>query len=424
VKCQFPGTMVRKSKPHIRSHLEELQLRKLMYSVTQNDFDQVDKLIALGIPALVNMLDAITLETPLHAAVCNGLYDMANYLIERGSNVSKRDKQGRTALMRSVDKGNKAILELLLEAGGNPNDKDPGGKHVLFYGLKPTSRHLSCIEMLLQEGADINTKDENGQTMMVCAVEEGYIDITATLIQLGADVTVKNLAGESLIYIAAVRNHADLIPILVNANAPKNEVDGEGNTAIHYCALNRKIDMMKRLASFGVELTLQNKEGDTPMHLAVTDDAQEIIKFLMGRGCQFDVPNYLSLTAKNIATSNKMTPIKKLMKKQDAKIKRACSDGKIHSSEDFWKICLYQWCKENKNILIEEFFAQDINQTGILERKQFTATWETHEVPLTDNQKEEILGLHMETKGMIKYLDFLDANLYLKTAAYDGFARS
>ena len=417
--------MVRKSKEkHIRSHLEELQLRKLMYSVTQNDFEQVDKLVALGIPALINMLDAVTSETPLHAAVCGGLYDMTMYLIERGSNVSKRDKKGRTALMRSVDKGNKAILELLLEAGGNPNDKDPHGKHVLFYGLQPTSRHLACIEMLLQEGADINTQDENSQTMMVCAVEEGYIDITATLIQLGADVTVKNVAGESLIYIAAVRDHCDLIPILVNAGAPKNEVDAEGNTAIHYCAINRKMDMMKRLASYGVELTLQNKDGDTPMHQAVTDDAQEIIKYLMGRGCQFDVPNYLSLTAKHIAVSNKMTPIKKLMKKQEAKIKRAISDGKIHSSEDFWKICLYQWAKENKNLLIEEFFAQDSNQTGILERKQFTATWEEHEVPLTDNQKEEILQLHKGENGLIKYLDFLDANLYLKTAAYNGFARS
>ena len=136
----------------------------------------MNKLVSLGIPNLVNMLDLITKETALHAAVCNGLEDMVSSLLEQGSNISKRDKQGRTPLIRAVDKGNQKILELLIEAGGNPNDLDGSKQHVLFHGLQPTARHLACIEILLKEGADINTKDHNGQTMLIQTVKNGYVE--------------------------------------------------------------------------------------------------------------------------------------------------------------------------------------------------------------------------------------------------------
>lgn len=87
-------------------------------------------------------------------------------------------------------------------------------------------------------------------------------------------------------------------------------------------------------------------------------------------------------------------------------------------------MCLYMWTKEHKSILIEEFFAKDVNQTGLLERKVFCKIWNEFEVPLTLDQRDIILQLHRDNNGLIKYLDFLDASLYLKTAAYDGFARS
>ena len=87
-------------------------------------------------------------------------------------------------------------------------------------------------------------------------------------------------------------------------------------------------------------------------------------------------------------------------------------------------MCLYLWAKEHKGILIEQFFAKDVNQTGLLERRVFCKIWDAFEVPLTQEQRDIILQLHRDNNGLIKYLDFLDAKLYLKTAAYDGFARS
>ena len=416
------GMVQRRRQP--RSNLEEQQLRKLMYSVTQNDFDQVDKLVTLGIPNLINMLDMITRETALHAAVCNGLDEMVSFLLEHGSNINKRDKLGRTPLIRAVDKGNKKILELLLEAGGNPNDQDPSKQHVLFYGLQPTSRHLACIELLLKEGADINTQDKNGQTMLIHTVQHGYIDLSETLIQLGADVNIQNVAGESLIFTAAKQDHAKLIPILMKAKAPKNDQDLEGNTTIHLCASNKKMEMMKLLAGFGVELDIQNLEGDTPFHIAVRESQQDVIKYFLARGVQIDITNGEGLTLKQIAQSHKDNPVKKLLKKQESKIKKSISDGKVTNHSEFWKMCLYVWCKEHKNTILEEFFAKDTNQTGLLERKIFCTIWEEFEVPLTDRQKDEIIQMHRDTNNLIKYLDFLDANLYLKTASYEGFARA
>ena len=417
---------MRHKKPrHLRSNLEEQQIRKLMYSVTQNDFVQVSKLVANGIPNLVNMLDSITCETPLHAAVCNGYYDMTAYLIEQGSNIRKRDKKGRTPLIRAVDKGNMKILSLLIEAGGCVNDRDPSGCHALFYGLKPSSRHLGCIEILLKEGANIDTLDGNNQTMLVHAVQNGYLDITETLIALGADVNVKNCAGEGLVYIAARANHIQLITLIIKGGAPKNEVDVEGNTAVHHCAANRNIDILRLLAFSGAELNLCNHNNDTPLHHAVRTGFPDTIKFLLSRGVPLDAANNDSLTPKSIASGHKDIPSKKLLKKQELKLKRVVMEGKISKADEYWKIVLYEWTKEHKNILIEEFFAKDVNQTGLIERSTFDKIWNSYEVPLSDYQKDEICYLHLkDDTNLIKYLDFLDGNLYLRTAAYDGFARA
>ena len=61
----------------------------------------------------------------------------------------------------------------------------------------------------------------------------------------------------------------------------------------------------------------------------------------------------------NYLRQNLLGATKKLLKKQEAKIKKAVSDGKILNPSEYWKMCLYIWSKEHKgrDIKIVNFFA-------------------------------------------------------------------
>jgi ankyrin repeat protein len=53
--------------------------------------------------------------------------DVIKLLIEKGANVSTKDKKGRTALHIAAQSGNMEVVEMLLEMGLDPSERDQVG---------------------------------------------------------------------------------------------------------------------------------------------------------------------------------------------------------------------------------------------------------------------------------------------------------
>jgi ankyrin repeat protein len=167
-------------------------------------------------------------------------------LIQTG-NVNTRDKLGKTALIRAVEKGDAEVAALLLEAGADVAAKRPelfarfsehktalhtaeANKHFEVDGLLRLAEAeakaaidaavaasdsqplavFSCaglssqlllvakndraevVKLLLEAVADIEAKDENGTTALIWAAVKDYAEVDKVLLAARADVGAKS----------------------------------------------------------------------------------------------------------------------------------------------------------------------------------------------------------------------------------------
>jgi ankyrin repeat protein len=99
-------------------------------------------------------------------------------LLEEGVDVNAQDKDGITALMWAIFKGNKHIVEMLLKKGADPNVKDKKGTSALTLSVMSPSRWIKkeIVSILLEKGADVNAVDNLGLTPVMWAYEPQYFD--------------------------------------------------------------------------------------------------------------------------------------------------------------------------------------------------------------------------------------------------------
>jgi ankyrin repeat protein len=83
-----------------------------------------------------------------------------------------------------------AIVELMLEAGADPNLVNQTKKHSPLMQAAYDGR-TSLVEMLLARGADVDLVAEHGSTALHSAIAGGHVDIVPVLLKAGADPELK-----------------------------------------------------------------------------------------------------------------------------------------------------------------------------------------------------------------------------------------
>jgi ankyrin repeat protein len=230
--------------------------------------------------------------TPLIVAITNFHFDVGAYLLKRGANPNKWDWWGRTPLYSAVDLNtlphggrpdrisldettSLKMIELLLEAGANPNAQlklfppyralgpDRGADMMLTMGATPLLRaakagDVPAVKLLLAHGANPNLPNIHGTTPIMAAAglssneidtrgrfktEAEAVETINLLANAGADVNAREtrtcppsgffcVSGQTALHGAALWGWNDVVKALVAHKADLNAKDAKGNTPL------------------------------------------------------------------------------------------------------------------------------------------------------------------------------------------------
>lgn len=128
-------------------------------------------------PKVVNSINARG-SSMLILASYSGNNQVAKFLIENNCDINYVSDNG-TALMASVVKGNKDLVELLIKSGANLNLTDTNGLTALIYAVQ--FKNIEMLKLLLEHHADKSLVDKNGKTAFEYAVFSGNEEIISLL---------------------------------------------------------------------------------------------------------------------------------------------------------------------------------------------------------------------------------------------------
>src|SRR6185436_5151339 len=117
----------------------------------------------------------------------------------------------------------------------------------------------ALVELLLNAGANPNTRIATGETPLMTCASTGSADAVRALIARGADVNAKEPSqNQDALMWAASERHPNVVRLLVEAGADARAHTKKGFTALHFAAREGDIDSVRQLLASGVNVNVRS----------------------------------------------------------------------------------------------------------------------------------------------------------------------
>ena len=243
---------------------------------------------------------------------------------------------GFTGLMSASRFGNAQIVELLLQAGADPNMsiKTPVDKHI-----------LGIYQYFVTEGPLVGNECI-GRTALMLACECGHFEVVQLLLKANANPNLRETLGITALMIAANKGFSDIVLQLLEYDADPNICDSSGCTAIHRAARPsnlqsnpsqgdedftrtfKKLEIIQLLIKRGVNINIQNTAGITPLMMACScSNSTQVVELLLRNEANPNIQTEYSETALMLACETCNLEVTKLLLKAKANPNQQRTDG-------------------------------------------------------------------------------------------------
>lgn len=142
------------------------------------------------------------IHTLLMSACAHGSISCAQYLIEKGANISLKNCDGDSALHWAAYTGRDEMIPILLESRPEEiearNQEGNTPLHIASF-----RGHTDFVRDLLDRGADVNALSSSGWTALHYAIKSNQRSVAELLIARGIDASGLDANGESIEHLAA-----------------------------------------------------------------------------------------------------------------------------------------------------------------------------------------------------------------------------
>ena len=185
-------------------------------------------------------------------------------------NPDKKDRNGRTALIRAAKNGDVEEINLLLKSNANVNLCDNDGWTALMNAAR-YQNDPEIVRILLDAGANPNQKNKYGSTALHLAA--AYTETPEILRQLveatkNPDEIFKSFIMTLTSNSAGEKNQTSKIKVFIDAKVPVNRFY-EGRTPLMYAAeYSSSTEVIKFLLDNGAAKNLHSTDGKTAFDFA------------------------------------------------------------------------------------------------------------------------------------------------------------
>ena len=236
-------------------------------------------------------------HTALIKACKNGYTDAINLLLEAGADPNIADDSGVTCLMFAVGEDcSNEVLQAIIDHGADVNNASNDNCTALM--LACAKRHADAINVLLKAGANPNITDDSGATCLMCAVgKDCSKEVLQAIIDYGADVNATSKENFSALMIACGEGYTDNINMLMEAGANPNIADDSGATCL-MCAVGEDCsnEVLQAIVDHGADVNATNKQNCTALMISCTKRNIDAIYLLLKAGANPNIADDSGVT--------------------------------------------------------------------------------------------------------------------------------
>jgi ankyrin repeat protein len=195
---------------------------------------------------LASTAGAFSSNAPVADAAMRGDHTTVRTLLQQGADVNASHGDGMSALHWAAERGDAALVEMLIYAGANAEAVTRIGQYTPLH-LASRAGQARAVAALISAGARIEAKTTtSGVTPLHLAASSGNAESVRLLIEKGADVNAAEAHwGQTPLIFAAAQNRSEAVSALLAAGADPNVTTSVVNLTQH-TLLDRAANQLQR----------------------------------------------------------------------------------------------------------------------------------------------------------------------------------
>ncbi|XP_055536109.1 uncharacterized protein LOC129724871 [Wyeomyia smithii] len=222
-------------------------------------------------------------KTPLHIAISNDRYRIAELLLQQRASVTVRDQCGLNAIEWAIERNSVKMLKLLMKYNFN-QQKNAIPQSPLTVAIE--KKNIRMLKLLNKIGYSLNTEP----LCLIKAVYAQSVELVKYLVESNKMcLHYKDPYDSSALHVAIAIGCNEIAAFLIESGSEINAVTKFGETPLHIAAKHCNIIAARMLILKYAAIDERNSSGLTPLMQAMYSRNLDIMKLLIGAGANIEL---------------------------------------------------------------------------------------------------------------------------------------